>query len=357
MKILYGINGEGMGHAMRSAVVTEHLLAEGHSLEFVSSTGRAFNYLEGKFGRRIHKVVGLSMELRGNALQPLATFAKNLLTQTIASPFAHLGTALVVSRPDVVISDFDPWTARYASFGKIPLLAIDNIHFMNRCRHSGPMAIGGAPSDRAAAALMYPTVAEMVPDADRYMVTTFVEAETRLPRTTLHAPILRKEILSGRKAVGDHVVVYMNDKSDGDRLMGVLRGIPKEKFLVYGTGSPRAAGGNVFWRAFSSDGFLKDFLSAKAVIGGAGFTLMTESIYSQKPMLALPFENQFEQILNANYLQGCGFGERAKEISTGVVRGFLSRLEDYRGRLSTLRHDGNQELLASVDAWLSRWGN
>jgi len=353
LKILYGICGEGMGHAMRSAVVGEHLLSRGHQLEFVSSSGRAFDYLQGKFPGRLHKVVGLSMTMKGNALQPLATFAKNLLLQTVASPFAHIGTALAVSRPDVVISDFEPWTARYASFGKIPLLAIDNIHFMNRCKHPWNM-IG---RDQGAASLMFPTVAEMVPDADRYMVTTFAEAPTRLPRTTLHAPILRREILAGQKTVGEHVVVYMNDKSDGDRLMGILKGVRGAKFKVYGTGSPRSAGGNVEWRGFSSEGFLKDFLSAKAVIGGAGFTLMTESIYSQKPMLALPFEGQFEQILNANYLQGCGFGERAKQISVGEVEQFLRRAPEYRARLEGLKHDGNAELLSSVDGWLQRWGN
>jgi len=30
MKILYGVVGEGMGHAMRSRVVLEHLVASGH---------------------------------------------------------------------------------------------------------------------------------------------------------------------------------------------------------------------------------------------------------------------------------------------------------------------------------------
>ena len=354
MRILYGLNGEGMGHAMRTVVVASHLASRGHSLEFVTSSGRAYDFISSKFPGKVHKVVGLSMSMKGNALQPLATFAKNLLAQTVASPFAHLGTALCISRPDAVISDFDPWTARYASYGKIPLLAIDNIHFMNRCRHPAGL-VAGSKGDRDAASLMFPITAEMVPDADRYMVTTFAEAETRLPRTTLHAPILRKEILSREKTVGSHVVVYMNDKGDGERLIGVLKRVSEVPFVVYAAGGSQFAGGNVSWREFSQEGFLRDFLSSRAVIGGAGFTLMTEAIYSQKPMLALPFEGQFEQILNANYLQGCGFGERAKVISTGTVQGFLGRSDVYRERLRGLKHDGNQELLSSVDGWLRRW--
>ena len=32
MRILYGVTGEGMGHATRSKVVCEHLLAQGHKV-------------------------------------------------------------------------------------------------------------------------------------------------------------------------------------------------------------------------------------------------------------------------------------------------------------------------------------
>ena len=104
-----------------------------------------------------------------------------------------------------------------------------------------------------------------------------------------------------------------------------------------------------------ADDFLKDLLSSKAVIGGAGFTLMTEAISSQKPMLAMPFEGQFEQILNANYLQQLGWGERARGITVGGVRWFLSRVDGYREKLQGLQHDRNVGLLQEVDGWIKRW--
>ena len=40
MKILYGVVGEGMGHAMRSRVVLEHLVAQGHEVEIMASGAR-----------------------------------------------------------------------------------------------------------------------------------------------------------------------------------------------------------------------------------------------------------------------------------------------------------------------------
>ena len=351
MKILYGTCGEGMGHVMRSAVVAKHLQAQGHSLEFVCASGRAYDYLERTFGKIVHRVVGLSTVMTGNSLRPIATMGLNLLQQSIASPFAHVGTFLAVQRPDVVISDFEPFVARYAGASKIPLLALDNIHFMNRFEHSR-LGLGNG-ADRAAAAIMFAATSEMVPGADRYMVTSFVEAKARLDRTSLHLPILRNEILSGAKTVGDHIIVYLNEKAESARVLGVLKTLGGWKFKTFGmegTGSS-----NVEVIPFSTDRFLKEFLSSRAVIGGAGFTLMTEAIYSGKPMLALPFEGQFEQILNANYLQKLGWGERSRGFSSQEVGGFLSRTEIYRERLRGIVHDGNAELLASVDQWIGRW--
>lgn len=334
---------------MRSAVVARHLKRRGHELEFVSSGGRAFDYLSSLGLGKVHPVVGVNSVISDNQIQPFATLAKNLVAQTIASPFAHIGALLALKRPDVVISDFDPWSARYAGFQKIPILAIDNIHFMNRCDHPRGMISSGGLRDRQAASLMFPVVSGMVPGAERYMVTTFSPAPVRLPRTTLHLPILREELLGAEKTSGDHVVVYLNDKADASRVVGVLSGM-SHRFRIYGVEG--VAGDNVELLGFSSDGFLRDLASSKAVIGGAGFTLMTEAIYSKKPMLAIPFEGQFEQILNSNYLQGLGYGERGGQISRGAVERFLSRLDLYRARLEGLRHDGNVELLSSVDGWL-----
>ena len=48
MKILYGVVGEGMGHAMRSRVVLEELRKR-HEIQVVVS-GRAYDYLQQRAG-------------------------------------------------------------------------------------------------------------------------------------------------------------------------------------------------------------------------------------------------------------------------------------------------------------------
>ena len=49
MKILYGVVGEGMGHATRSRVVLEHLRRSGHEVRIVASHGAA-TFLDRHFG-------------------------------------------------------------------------------------------------------------------------------------------------------------------------------------------------------------------------------------------------------------------------------------------------------------------
>ena len=51
MRILYGVVGEGMGHATRSKVVCEHLVARGHDVKIVVS-GRAHAFLSKTLPRR-----------------------------------------------------------------------------------------------------------------------------------------------------------------------------------------------------------------------------------------------------------------------------------------------------------------
>jgi len=347
MRLLYGVCGEGMGHAIRSSVVAEHLMNRGHSVHFVSSPGKARDYLVRRWPGRMTTTIGLNMSMEHNRVLPVATLAGNFFRQ-LAGSFHHIAAAIDVPKVDAVVSDFDAWTANYAGFARLPLVALDNVHFLSRCTHPREVIA----SDRTAAALMYPIVRNTVVGAGRYLVTTFIGAPVSAPNTSLHLPVIRPAVLAAPRSSGDHVVAYFNDKADHGAILSALSGVPA-RFHLYGTGvGADEVRGNVTLKP-SSDGVIGDMASSRAVIGGAGFTLMTEAIYLGKPMLAVPFEGQFEQILNANYLQRAGFGERAHGLTPQTVSGFLSRTEAYRRTLAGVRHDGNQELFCSLERALS----
>ena len=83
---------------------------------------------------------------------------------------------------------------------------------------------------------------------------------------------------------------------------------------------------NLVFREFSETGFVDDLRTARAVIAGGGFSLMSEAVSLHVPMLSVPLERQFEQMLNAQYLSALGYGHWVPALDAQVVRDFLDNV-------------------------------
>ncbi len=114
MKILYGVVGEGMGHAMRSRVILEHLVAQNHDVEIMAS-GRAVDFLAKRF-EGVNKIHGLHMIYEENRVRPAKTLWSNVVTGAVGVPqnIAAYFELLTSFKPQAVISDFESWTYLYA---------------------------------------------------------------------------------------------------------------------------------------------------------------------------------------------------------------------------------------------------
>ena len=110
--------------------------------------------------------------------------------------------------------------------------------------------------------------------------------------------------------------------------------------------------GNLRFRPFSEAGFIDDLRTAAGVVASAGFTLMGEAVYLHRPMLAVPIAGQFEQVLNARYLEREGYGLAADEISDERLGQFIERLPDFERSLARYEQDGNRDLLACLEKTL-----
>ena len=110
--------------------------------------------------------------------------------------------------------------------------------------------------------------------------------------------------------------------------------------------------GNLIFKPFSEAGFIDDLRTARGVVGGGGYTLMSEAVYLKKPMLSVPIGGQFEQVLNALYLQKLNYGMHAKALDGKVLGEFLDRVDGCAKSLEGFTQDGNTALLAKLDAVL-----
>lgn len=353
MRILYGVVGEGMGHATRSRVVIDHLATAGHSLRVVVS-GRAHRFLTERLRAHsnvaVEEIHGLSLRYFGNAVDRSESLFENLR----AAPAGIKKNIEVYAKvaesgfePELVISDFESWAALYALNHFLPVVSIDNMQVINRCAHPHEVT-GDTGFDFRLARL---AVKVKIPGAYHYLISTFFVPRVRKKRTTLVPPILRPEILAARREPGDHVLVYQTAASN-QSLVPTLQKLPG-RFRVYGMGR-EGSEGNVTLCAFSETGFVDDLRTARAVIAGGGFSLMSEAVSLRVPMLAVPLEKQYEQELNARWLAHLGYGAWSRVLDADVMRGFLEHTERHATALAGYERRDDTMLFGCVDELLGR---
>lgn len=350
MRILYGVVGEGMGHAMRSRVVLEHLVAAGHEVEIMAS-GRAVDFL-GKRFEGVNRIHGLHMILEENRVRRGKTLWSNVVGGALGLP-GNLGAyfdLIAGFEPEVVISDFESWTYLFGKQHRLPVLSIDNMQIIHRC--ALPDDVVG--DDGVAFQLTKAFIKSKLPFCDAYYVTSFFRPPIRKPETYLFPPILRPEILAATARPGEHLLVYQSGANPA--LEAALAALGRE-CRIYGMRpglTDEARVGALRFRPFSEATFIDDLASAHGVVAGGGFTLMGEAVYLRKPMLAIPLAGQFEQLMNARYLAREGYGVAAADAAEpGLLAGFVERIPELATALARYQQDGNRELLTAVDHFLT----
>ncbi len=351
MKILYGVVGEGMGHAMRSRVILSHLVGRGHDVEIMAS-GRATDYLAKRF-EGVNRIHGLHMIYDENRVRRGRTLFSNVLAGAAGIPKNIQAYFELIKdfRPDAVISDFESWTYLYGKVHQLPVFSIDNMQIINRCTLPDEVTEGHETDFQIAKAF----VKGKLPFCDHYFITTFFHPKIRKPNTSLYPPILRPEILDARASKGDHLLVYQTAEGN-DTLADTLAatGLPCRIYGMRRTIQKDEVEGTLTYRPFSETTFIEDLASARAVIAGGGFTLMGEAVYLHKPMLAVPVGAHFEQLLNARYLEHEGFGKAAQSLDDpSIVHAFVKELPRYEEALSSYQQKGNSALFDAIDDTLS----
>jgi uncharacterized protein (TIGR00661 family) len=347
MNILYGVPGEGMGHATRSKVVIDHLL-KSHNVQVVSSS-RAFLFLDTVFPGRVHEIKGFHLVYKNAQVSKGATFLLNL--KSAAGNILHnFSSYLLIHKsfvPDLVISDFESFAYVFAKQHHIPIISIDNMQVMNRCT----LGIDIPKIEKHNFSLAKTIVKSKLPGCRHYYVSSFFDAEIRKKNTTLVPPIIREVILNAKVSSGKHLLVYQTSVSL-TTISGVLQQFPDIPFIVYGFGKDETHG-NVVFKSFSESGFVKDLASAKAVIANGGYSFISEAVYLQKPIYSFPIKNQFEQFVNSYYVDKCGYGRHFDDLTADNLKAFLYDQNLFKKNLLKYRQDGNTVLFSLLEKALT----
>lgn len=344
MNILYGVPGEGLGHATRSKVVIGHLLSQGHQVCVVSSS-RAYTMLAAAFPGRVHEIRGFHLAYKGLAVSKARTAALTLRTapEDLRTNFLKYRELLCDFEPDLVISDFESFSYLFGKVKRLPIISIDNMQIINRAK----LNVTVPKDERGNYNLAKGIVRAKLPRSRHYLITTFFDLPLEKPDTTLVPPIIRPEILAAAPTTGRHVLVYQSATTQ-QNLVPLLQQLPDQEFRVYGFNKEEDHG-NVQLRAFSEAGFIADLASARAVVTNGGFSLISEAVFLHKPICAMPIPAQFEQWLNAAQVEKIGFGRHFDALTADNLKAFLYSLADYETALAGYQQAGNEALFARLD--------
>ena len=354
MRILYGVVGEGMGHAIRSRVILDELVKK-HDVQVVVS-GRAHEYLQKRAGEHlsVKKIWGFTIVTEDNEVKNFRTLFENLKGAFTGGWPRNVKAYFDIAdsfKPDVVISDFESWSYLYGVNHRLPVISVDNMQIINRCKHDPSLLEGHESSFQIAKGL----IKAKVPGAFHYLITTFFYPPVRKRRTTLHPPILRPEILAATAEPGKHLLVYQTYTTNKE-LPELLRRTGLE-CRIYGLRrdlKEEVRDGTLVYKPFSEAGFIDDLRTARGVVASGGFTLMGEAVYLHRPMLCEPVAKQFEQVLNTKYLEASGYGLHADEFTQEKLGQFIERIPEFEKNLAGYSQDGNNDLLAKLEEVLQR---
>jgi len=347
-RIIYAVAGEGFGHASRAHLVGQRFLDAGHDVMFVASN-RALLYLRQYYGERVREIFGLTFDYSKGYVDPVATVRKNLSQY----PRGHrrnrrlFREAFKPFQPDLVVTDFEPFSGWWAWRHRVPFVSVNNEHVLVHCK-----------LDHERRDIVQRVQASVVTrshymGARTYVLINFFRAPLTSSRAVLAPPIVRPIVTELKPSNAGHITIYWTTGTNEDRLRDVLCRFPDQRFLIYGF-NKRLDWKNCTFKERSTEGFLADVASSRGVVASAGFSLISECMYVRKKMLLLPVSGQYEQMMNARYVERLGLGVWSRQLDQAVLSRFLSRLDEPMPKNGQILWPDNEKFFHILGGVLSR---
>jgi len=336
--------------------ITAALRACNHTVTFCGG-GTAQRILEEE-GEQVIAVPALRQIMEANRIQYGKTIRCNskILLQ-MPAVLDRLTAAFEAQQPDLLITDFEAFSARAAARMGLPILSFNHQQVVTEMEYDLPMA------HWPAAALASAAIRWIAPSHPEHVLLTsfFFAPLTHPDRTTLVPPIIRPAVQARTPTHGEHVLVYYNHPDGMRHVLDTLRAVDTP-FIVYCSDVPgdvTCDDDHITIKPPSLDGFLDDLATSRGVICTAGFTLISEALYLGKPLLVAPNHGIFEQTLNALFLQREGLGRAVldRPLTPHDVKDFLKQRASYRARLSDYERCGNHQAIECIEDILVRIGS
>lgn len=339
--VVYSVAGEGRGHAGRAIGIVEQLKDE-IDFHFVCG-GKAYDLLK-PMGYSLMKIPFLGFVYENDSINQWKTLKQNVMLYLRRKQvYRQIEDKINEVKPDFIITDFEYFLPRLAKKLNIPHINITHQHVLIACKYPVPLKLYW---DYLKA---YMVSRMIIVNSPHSLGISFFEMPMKKKYQgilKILRPILRKEIMRAKPFHGDKVLVYFSCETFA-WVAELLKKMSDQKFLVYGLGDAPRVDGNLEYKPISPTVFLDDLIECKAVITNGGHTLVSEAIHLNKPVLAFYVKGQFEQFLNAYYLDELDYGKRIRSDSTALeeMKVFLREAPQISKKLESIQISGNDEVV------------
>ena len=342
-KILFGVAGEGLGHATRASITIKYLENQGHKVKVITYH-KGYWALKNNFD--VQKIFGLRFAHKNGDTTYPGTVLENIKkTPEATRSFQDIKKLVKTFQPDIIFTDLEPFSSLMAHLYHLPLISIDNQHRITqgKVKYDKKWLVDYLINKTGVSTVAF--------GAEAYIITSFFDFKITHPNTYIIPPILSDKILTAKPTDGNYILVYTTI-TDIEHLVKLLNK-QREKFIIYGTNKNKKVK-NCIFKKQSKEGFLKDLISAKAVIASAGFALISEALHLNKPYFALPIKKRVEQLINAYYLKDLGYGNYSEKLTANELNTFIRDIPLYKQKLKKYKRTDNTQLYKLLDNLLDK---
>jgi len=336
-RIIFGVQGEGMGHAIRCSILIKELQKR-HKIKIFTGN-RALKFLKTKF-KDVNEIEVQNIVYKNNRVSAARTIALNFLRiPKFRKSYGILKKAINEWKPDIIISDFE-WISNLAGvFSKQKLISINN-------QNDVTLTYNKAKFSEIIGLIYTLGVTNLFTwGANQYIVYSINPRQDTKKRCYV-GNLIEDSIKKISPKYGNHIFVYQTSQSD-TLLIKIMKEL-NEKFVIYGF-NKEETDKNLTYRKFNNDIFYKDLGNCKAMIVNGGLTTITEAIYLKKPIFSIPVRAQFEQVFNARTIEEMGFGILSKKADKEKIKDFLKNLNVYRKNLNKYKGMNNSQIIKKIE--------
>ncbi len=338
MKVLFSVNGIGLGHATRSLAVANAFRKA--DILFISF-GEGYNFLRKHYPTK--KVEWFSMEGKFS-IEVFDTFLKIL-----ASSDSHKKSKEKIKRiiekfkPDVIISDSEIMALDIGYNLGIPTFSISNLYSVSNNYRIIPKELKTT---------FIKLQKNIVEEFNKYIMKrsevvfypSFDKIVKHYERTKIVDLIVRRKPkrIDYKKKIYVTVGGAKMEKPIINTLVRSLKKINDYEFIVSGC-KRNGRMGNIILRTFIDPFDILEEVSG--VITTAGHSSISEALIYKKPVLAVPIVNHVEQLSNAYAIKELGVGDviLMKDLRhdySEEISKFIERIPEYISKVEKLSFIG-----------------